>query len=82
MSSGGKGALRIVKREPFRRRCVLPAAASPRRWSFRMRERANGRVLAEIRTVHVENDARRGSPPMLHELRDRGMTLVNIEWCV
>jgi hypothetical protein len=47
-----------------------------------MRERANGRVLAEIRTVHVENDARRGSPPMLHELRDRGMTLVNIEWCV
>jgi putative transposase len=36
------------------------------------RERANERILAEIRAIHVENEARYGSPRMLDELRDRG----------
>lgn len=36
------------------------------------REKANERVLAEIRAIHVENEARYGSPRMLDELRERG----------
>jgi transposase InsO family protein len=36
------------------------------------REQANERVLAEIRAIHVENEARYGSPRMRDELRDRG----------
>jgi putative transposase len=36
------------------------------------REQANERVLAEIRAIHVENEARYGSPRMLDELRGRG----------
>ena len=36
------------------------------------RELANERILAEIRAIHVENEARYGSPRMLDELRDRG----------
>lgn len=36
------------------------------------RERANERVLAEIRAIHGENEARYGSPRMLTELRGRG----------
>ena len=36
------------------------------------REQANERVLAEIRAIHVENEARYGSPRVLDELRDRG----------
>ena len=36
------------------------------------RKQANERVLAEIRAIHVENEARYGSPRMLDELRDRG----------
>lgn len=36
------------------------------------REQANERILAEIRAIHVENEARYGSPRMLDELRDRG----------
>jgi len=36
------------------------------------RELANERLLAEIRAIHVENEARYGSPRILDELRDRG----------
>lgn len=36
------------------------------------RQQANERVLAEIRAIHVENEARYGSPRMRDELRDRG----------
>jgi putative transposase len=36
------------------------------------REQANERLLAEIRAIHTENEARYGSPRMLDELRDRG----------
>jgi len=36
------------------------------------RQRANERVLADIRAIHVENEARYGSPRMRDELRDRG----------
>ena len=36
------------------------------------RQQANERVLAEMRAIHVENEARYGSPRMLDELRDRG----------
>jgi transposase InsO family protein len=36
------------------------------------RELANERLLAEIRAIHVEHEARYGSPRMLDELRDRG----------
>jgi putative transposase len=36
------------------------------------RQKANERVLAEIRAIHVENEARYGSPRMLDELRERG----------
>ena len=36
------------------------------------RERANERLLAEIRAIHVENEARYGSPRIRDELRDRG----------
>lgn len=36
------------------------------------REKGNERVLAEIRAIHVENEARYGSPRMLDELRERG----------
>jgi putative transposase len=36
------------------------------------REQANERLLAEIRAIHVENEARYGSPRILDELRDRG----------
>lgn len=43
-------------------RCSAPSA----------REQANERVLAEIRAIHVENEARYGSPRMVDELRDRG----------
>jgi transposase InsO family protein len=43
-------------------RCSKPSA----------RQQANERVLAEIRAIHVENEARYGSPRMLDELRDRG----------
>ena len=36
------------------------------------RELANQRILAEIRTIHVENEARYGSPRVVDELRARG----------
>jgi transposase InsO family protein len=36
------------------------------------RELANRRILAEIRTIHVENEARYGSPRVVDELRERG----------
>ncbi len=36
------------------------------------REIANQRLLTEIRAIHVENEARYGSPRILDELRDRG----------
>lgn len=36
------------------------------------RQLANARLLAEIRAIHVEHEARYGSPRMLDELRDRG----------
>ena len=36
------------------------------------RQLANERLLAEIRAIHVEHQARYGSPRMLDELRDRG----------
>jgi transposase InsO family protein len=36
------------------------------------RELANERVLAEIRAIHVENEARYGSPRVVDELRERG----------
>jgi putative transposase len=36
------------------------------------RELANERLLAEIRAIHVENEARYGSPRIRDELRDRG----------
>ena len=36
------------------------------------RELANERLLAEIRSIHVENEARYGSPRIVDELRDRG----------
>jgi putative transposase len=36
------------------------------------RQLANGRLLGEIRSIHVEHEARYGSPRMLDELRDRG----------
>ena len=36
------------------------------------REVANERLLAEIRAIHVEHEARYGSPRMVDELRDRG----------
>jgi putative transposase len=36
------------------------------------RQQANERLVAEIRAIHVENEARYGSPRMLDELRDRG----------
>lgn len=36
------------------------------------REVANERLLAEIRAIHVENEARYGSPRIVDELRDRG----------
>jgi putative transposase len=36
------------------------------------RELANERLLAEIRAIHVENEARYGSPRILDELRERG----------
>ena len=36
------------------------------------REVANQRLLAEIRAIHVENEARYGSPRIVDELRERG----------
>lgn len=36
------------------------------------RELANERLLAEIRAIHVENEARYGSPRIRDELRERG----------
>jgi len=36
------------------------------------RELANERLLAEIRAIHVENEARYGSPRVVDELRERG----------
>jgi len=36
------------------------------------RELANERILAEIRAIHVENEARYGSPRVVNELRERG----------
>ena len=33
---------------------------------------ANERILAEIRAIHVENEARYGSPRVVDELRERG----------
>jgi len=36
------------------------------------RELANERILAEIRAIHVENEARYGSPRVVDELRERG----------
>jgi putative transposase len=36
------------------------------------RELANERVLAEIRAIHVEHEARYGSPRIVDELRERG----------
>jgi transposase InsO family protein len=36
------------------------------------REVANERLLAEIRAIHVENEARYGSPRIVDELRERG----------
>jgi putative transposase len=36
------------------------------------RKLANERLLAEIRVIHVEHEARYGSPRMVDELRDRG----------
>ena len=36
------------------------------------REIANERILAEIRAIHVENEARYGSPRIVDELRERG----------
>ena len=36
------------------------------------RELANERLLAEIRAIHVENEARYGSPRIVDELRGRG----------
>lgn len=36
------------------------------------RELANQRLLVEIRALHIEHEARYGSPRMLDELRDRG----------
>jgi hypothetical protein len=46
------------------------------------REKANERVLAEIRAIHVENEARYGSPRMLDELRERGHEVGSIVWRV
>jgi putative transposase len=43
-------------------RCSTPSA----------RAIANERVLAEIRAIHAEHEARYGSPRMLDELRERG----------
>jgi transposase InsO family protein len=43
-----------------------------RRSPLSERELANERLLAEIRAIHVEHEARYGSPRMLDELRDRG----------
>lgn len=36
------------------------------------RELANERILAEIRAIHTEHEARYGSPRIVDELRDRG----------
>ena len=36
------------------------------------RELANERILAEIRSIHVESEARYGSPRVVDELRERG----------
>jgi putative transposase len=36
------------------------------------RQIANERLLAEIRAIHAEHEARYGSPRMADELRDRG----------
>ena len=36
------------------------------------RELANERILAEIRSIHVENEARYGSPRVVDALRERG----------
>jgi len=43
-----------------------------RRSSPSARELANERLLVEIRSIHVENDARYGSPRIRDELRERG----------
>lgn len=39
------------------------------------RKVANERLLAEIRSIHVENEARYGSPRIRDELRDRGRSV-------
>lgn len=43
-------------------RCATPSA----------RELANERILAEIRAIHAEHEARYGSPRIVDELRERG----------
>lgn len=43
-----------------------------RRASPSARKLANERLLVEIRAIHVENEARYGSPRIRNELRDRG----------